>query len=178
MIPHCKYDMDGNHYTTKSCIFDSIFYTKSAKLSQPTGQKLSNVRRQQNKFSIGPILFLCYEGSLVSTNLNSKQLRFYCAHPNKRARSKASTEKDVMDTNLFVFSLHQLSFLHSLFVFCFFQARIRSRNEFGMSAETILDHFSTFDIQGKDIYPKYYEYLAYALAQKMRFLCSKMINHG
>jgi len=30
-----------------------------------------------------------------------------------------------------------------------YKARIRSRNEFGMSAETILDHFSTFDIQGE-----------------------------
>ena len=30
----------------------------------------------------------------------------------------------------------------------FFQAKIRSRNEFGLSAETILDHFQTFDIQG------------------------------
>ena len=74
----------------------------------------------------------------------------------KSARLKASTKKYVMDTYFFVFSFDQLSFLHSLFVFCFFQARIRSRNEFGMSAETILDHFSTFDIQGKDIYPKYY----------------------
>ena len=30
----------------------------------------------------------------------------------------------------------------------FFQAKIRSRNEFGLSAETILDNFQTFDIQG------------------------------
>ena len=52
-------------------------------LSQPTGQKLSNVRRQQKKISIGPILYLYYEESLVSSNLNSKQLRFYCAHPNR-----------------------------------------------------------------------------------------------
>jgi hypothetical protein len=41
-------------------------------LSQPTGQKLRNFRRQQKKFSIGPILFLYYEESLVSSNLNSK----------------------------------------------------------------------------------------------------------
>jgi hypothetical protein len=51
-------------------------------LSQPTGQKLSNVRRQQIFFSIRPILFLYYEEILVSSNLNSKQLRFHCAHPN------------------------------------------------------------------------------------------------
>ena len=34
-------------------------------------------------FSIKPILFLYYEESLVSLNLNSKLLRFHCAHPNR-----------------------------------------------------------------------------------------------
>ena len=53
-----------------------------SKLRQPTGQRLSNVRTQQTKISIGPILFLYYEESLVSSNLNSKQLRFHGAHPN------------------------------------------------------------------------------------------------
>ena len=37
---------------------------------------------QQTKISIGPILFLCYAESLVSSNLNSKQLMFHGAHPN------------------------------------------------------------------------------------------------
>ena len=37
---------------------------------------------QQTNISIGPILFLCYEGSLVSSNLNSKQIRSHGAHPN------------------------------------------------------------------------------------------------
>ena len=32
---------------------------------------------QQKKISIGPILLLYYEESLVSPNLNSKQLRFH-----------------------------------------------------------------------------------------------------
>ena len=59
----------------------SALLAGSAKLSQPTGQKLSNVRRQQ-KNSIGPILFLYYKESLVSSNLNSKQLRFHCVRPN------------------------------------------------------------------------------------------------
>ena len=36
---------------------------------------------QQKKISIGPILFLYYKESLVSSNLNSKQLRFHGAHP-------------------------------------------------------------------------------------------------
>ena len=34
------------------------------------------------KISIAPILFLCYKESLVSSNLNSKQLRFHCVRPN------------------------------------------------------------------------------------------------
>ena len=37
--------------------------------------------RNKNKNSIGPILFLYYEESLVSLNLNSKQLRFHGTHP-------------------------------------------------------------------------------------------------
>ena len=37
---------------------------------------------QQKKVSIGPILFLYYEESLVSSNFNSNLLRFHCAHPN------------------------------------------------------------------------------------------------
>ena len=54
---------------------------RKAKLRQPTEQRPSNVRVQQKTISIGPILFSCYEESLVSSNLNSKQLRFYGAHP-------------------------------------------------------------------------------------------------
>ena len=53
---------------------------RKAELRQPSGQRLSNIRVQQKK-SIGPILFLYYEESLVSSNLNSKQLRFHGAHP-------------------------------------------------------------------------------------------------
>ena len=34
------------------------------------------------KYSILPVLFLCYEESQVSSNLNSKQIRFHFAHPN------------------------------------------------------------------------------------------------
>ena len=36
-----------------------------SKLRQPTGQRLSNVWMQQTKISIGPILFLYYEESLI-----------------------------------------------------------------------------------------------------------------
>ena len=67
----------------------------SAKLSQPTGQRQSNVRTQQKKkYLIRPILFLYYEESLVSSNLNSKLLRFHCAHPiedTKRTFRKLTT---------------------------------------------------------------------------------------
>ena len=38
-----------------------------------------------NRNFILPILFLYYEESLISSNLNSKQLRFHGAHPNKGA---------------------------------------------------------------------------------------------
>ena len=55
---------------------------RKAKLRQPTGQRLSNVRTPQTKISIGPILFSYYEESLVSSNLNSNLLRLHCAHPN------------------------------------------------------------------------------------------------
>ena len=44
----------------------------------PTGQRQSNSRTQQKKLIV-PILFLYYEENLVSSNLNSKLLRF---HPN------------------------------------------------------------------------------------------------
>ena len=44
-------------------------------------QRQSNVRMQQKK-SIGPILFLYYEESLVSSNLNSKVLLIYSVRPN------------------------------------------------------------------------------------------------
>ena len=52
-----------------------------SKLRQPTGQRQSKVRMQQRKFSIMPIFFLYYEESLVSSNLNSRLLRFHFAHP-------------------------------------------------------------------------------------------------
>ena len=52
-----------------------------SKLRQPTGQRVSNVRMQQTKISIRPILFLYYQETLVPSNLNSKQLWFHGAHP-------------------------------------------------------------------------------------------------
>ena len=48
----------------------------SAKLRQPLGQRLCNVRMQQKKI-IGPVLFSYYEESLVSSNLNSKLSTIY-----------------------------------------------------------------------------------------------------
>jgi hypothetical protein len=50
---------------------------RKIKLRQPTGQRLTNVRTQQKRISIGPILFLYYEESLVSSNLNSKLYWFH-----------------------------------------------------------------------------------------------------
>ena len=45
------------------------------------GRDLATSGRNK-KNSIRPILFIYYEESLVSSNLNSKLLRFHCAHPN------------------------------------------------------------------------------------------------
>jgi len=45
------------------------------------------------KISIGPILFLGYEESLVSSNLNSKQLRF---HGVRSTKSYTSGKNDVL----------------------------------------------------------------------------------
>ena len=50
-------------------------------LSQPTGQRQSYVRAQ-HFFLIGPILFLYYEESLASSNLNSKQFKLHGVRPN------------------------------------------------------------------------------------------------
>ena len=65
---------------------------RKAKLRQPTGQRQSNVRTQQ-KNSIGPILFLYYEESLVSrlsqiVIYEVKKVQLYevacrCAQPKK-----------------------------------------------------------------------------------------------
>ena len=43
--------------------------------------RLSNVRMQHKTISILPILFLYYEESLVSSNLNSNILWFHCVRP-------------------------------------------------------------------------------------------------
>jgi hypothetical protein len=55
---------------------------RKAKLRQPKGQRLNNVRAKQRKFSIGLILFLYCKESPVLSNLNSKQLRFDGVRPN------------------------------------------------------------------------------------------------
>ena len=62
---------------------------------------------RNNFFLIGPILFLYYEESLVSSNLNSKLLRFHCAHPNVHGRKG------------FIFSLIWAILLDSLHFRCF-----------------------------------------------------------
>ena len=69
------------------------------KLRQPSGQRLSSVRTQQTKISIRPILFLCYEASLVSSNLNSKQLRFHGVRP------KVSSTFENLTSNILVWDV-------------------------------------------------------------------------
>ena len=52
-----------------------------SKLRQPTGQRHSNVKMQQNIISIRIILFLYYYDSLVSSKSNSKLFRFHFVRP-------------------------------------------------------------------------------------------------
>ena len=66
-----------------------------SKLRQPTRQRLSNLRTQQTKISIGQTLFLYYEESLVSTNLNSKQLKFHGVRPNVGTYSILTNSSDI-----------------------------------------------------------------------------------
>ena len=47
-------------------------------LREPTGQR---EKRHDSTKSIGPILFIYYVESLVSSNLNSKLFRFHCVRP-------------------------------------------------------------------------------------------------
>ena len=71
-LPFTKLRLHKSCCKTVDCCF--------SKLRQPTGQRLSNVKTQQTKISIGPILFLYHEESILSSNLNSKELRFHGAH--------------------------------------------------------------------------------------------------
>ena len=66
-------------------------------LSQFSFSKLRQPRRDittsgRNKKKIGPILFLYYEESLVSSNLNSKLFRFHCVGPNIGAQKRFQSE--------------------------------------------------------------------------------------
>ena len=87
-----------------------LFQFRKAKLRQPTGQRLSNVRGQQKEISIVPILFLCYEESLVSSNLNSKQLKFHGAHPTEgtAVRDFDATSASVRTTYACVYILYTM----------------------------------------------------------------------
>ena len=60
----------------------SALLTVSTKLRQPTGQRQSNVRRQQKNQSDQSYSYMYYEKSLVSSNLNSKLLWFHSVRPN------------------------------------------------------------------------------------------------
>ncbi len=54
------------------------------------------------KNSIGPILFLYYEESLVSSNLNSKQLRFHCVRPNVHTAKRILERLGIQTSSIFV----------------------------------------------------------------------------
>ena len=64
------------------------------------GQRQSNATPGCNKKKvIGHILFLHFEESLASSNLNSKLLRFHCAHPNQGKKPQCNV---CMVTKLFI----------------------------------------------------------------------------
>ena len=50
-------------------------------LAETANRAETEQRQDATKKIIEPILFLYYEESLLSSNLNSKLLRFHCAHP-------------------------------------------------------------------------------------------------
>ena len=104
---------------------------RKATLRQPAGQRLSNAREQQTKISIGPILFLYHDESMVSSNLNSKQLSFHYAHPN--VQLKILSIKLGYYKNLEIYAVSSLSWLvdkiasFSSIIIIFFQG-YRNRN--------------------------------------------------
>ena len=57
---------------------------------------------RDKKNPIGPILFLYYEESLISSNLNSKQLRFHGVRPNIQSKSRGYSKKTV--NQLYIYS--------------------------------------------------------------------------
>ena len=74
---------------------------RKAKLRQPTGQRLSNVRTQQKNFQSGQSYsYIMRKVWYISSNLNSKLFRFHCVRPNLDINKKF---------NLFSPFLHPLS---------------------------------------------------------------------
>ena len=96
-----------------------------SKLRQPTGQRQSNIRMQQKK-SIRPILFLYYEESLVSSNLNSKLFRFHCVRPNVHITLDISSIHFVMNPMQFqtLNSSWQSNFLKIKYVLRIYQQNL------------------------------------------------------
>ena len=78
----------------------------------------------QQKKLISPILFLYYEESLASSNLNSKLLRFHCAHPNVHSKKQLLRHLRLMfiDFQLYKYTLKCLSC--KTYPFLFFMKRI------------------------------------------------------
>jgi hypothetical protein len=56
----------------------SALLAVSAKLSKPTGQKISKVRKQQKKFNSADLVLM----SIGKSGIITKQLRFYSVRPN------------------------------------------------------------------------------------------------
>ena len=88
----------------------SALLAVSTKLRQPTRQRQSNVRTQQKKINQANLI-LYYEENLVSSNLNSKLLRFHCAHPNLPTLAPSP---DILD---YLSGLSKIIYLNSIWWF-------------------------------------------------------------
>ena len=107
----------------------SALLAVSAKLSKPTGQKISKVREQQKRFN---------------SNLNSKQLRFHIVRPNLDTKcifTLIGSKKTVVMYIVILFSVYGFLnandntindstyayhlLISSFFMYCGFESRIR-----------------------------------------------------
>ena len=73
----------------------STFLLEKLNWDSQQGRDLATSGRNK-KNSIGPTFFLYYEESLVSTNLNSKQLRFNCFRPNADAMAAPAPRQTLL----------------------------------------------------------------------------------
>ena len=85
-------------------------------------------------------------GHWVVINVPSAQISHDTLHHKGRQKSKKKANNEILE-------FKQSYTIKGLTKGSSYQAKIRSRNEFGLSAETILDLFQTFDIRDVSTHP-------------------------